>query len=87
MVQNIMRSECIYIMSIKLSFQKSPNITQGFSYISKILINFIGIFPSDSNDELRTGQFVRPQWSFGTSSVTHMQDLNSLTWISNTMMC
>ncbi|GBC42590.2 hypothetical protein RIR_jg21083.t1 [Rhizophagus irregularis DAOM 181602=DAOM 197198] len=44
MVQNIMRSECIYIMSIKLSFQKSPNITQGFSYISKILSSQFRIY-------------------------------------------
>jgi hypothetical protein len=43
---------------------------------------YLMIKPNDSNNELRTGQlaiFVRPQWSLGTSSVTHMQDLNSLT--------
>ncbi|CAB4494102.1 unnamed protein product [Rhizophagus irregularis] len=46
-------------------------------------INSISIFddkPNDSNNELRTGQlaiFVRPQWSL--RSITHMQDLNSLT--------
>ncbi|PKY60731.1 hypothetical protein RhiirA4_431338 [Rhizophagus irregularis] len=37
--------------------------------------------PNESNDELRTGQlaiFVRRQWSLGTSSLTHMQDLESL---------
>jgi hypothetical protein len=36
---------------------------------------------NESNDELRTGKlaiFVRPQWSLGTSSLTHMQDLESL---------
>ncbi|CAB4489746.1 unnamed protein product [Rhizophagus irregularis] len=38
--------------------------------------------PEESKDELRTGQlaiFVCPQWSVGTSSLTHMQDLESLT--------
>ncbi|CAB4441827.1 unnamed protein product [Rhizophagus irregularis] len=38
--------------------------------------------PEESKDELRTGQlaiFVRPQWYVGTSSLTHMQDLESLT--------
>uniref|UniRef100_U9UIM9 Uncharacterized protein n=1 Tax=Rhizophagus irregularis (strain DAOM 181602 / DAOM 197198 / MUCL 43194) TaxID=747089 RepID=U9UIM9_RHIID len=37
--------------------------------------------PNESNDKLRTGQlaiFVRCQWSLGTSSLTHMQDLESL---------
>ncbi|CAB4486770.1 unnamed protein product [Rhizophagus irregularis] len=36
---------------------------------------------NESNDELRTGQlaiFVRRQWSLGTFSLTHMQDLESL---------
>src|SRR4051794_27120372 len=40
------------------------------------------IKPNESNDELRTGKLaicVRHQWSFGTSSLTHMQDLESLT--------
>ena len=39
------------------------------------------IKPNEANDELRTGQlaiFVRRQWSLGTSSLTHMQDLESL---------
>src|SRR3954447_24700774 len=43
---------------------------------------YLMIKPSESNDELRTGQlaiFIRRQWSFGTSSLTHMQDLESLT--------
>src|SRR6266498_411608 len=33
---------------------------------------------NESSDELRTGKlaiFIRPQWSFSTSSLTHMQDL------------
>ncbi|EXX58145.1 hypothetical protein GLOIN_2v1783204 [Rhizophagus irregularis DAOM 181602=DAOM 197198] len=37
--------------------------------------------PNESNDELRTGQlaiFVRRQWSLGTSSLSHMQDLKNL---------
>ncbi|GET58415.1 hypothetical protein GLOIN_2v1766467 [Rhizophagus irregularis DAOM 181602=DAOM 197198] len=37
--------------------------------------------PNESNDELQTEQlaiFVRHQWSLGTSSLTHMQDLESL---------
>src|SRR6266542_589475 len=36
---------------------------------------------NESSDELRTGRlkiFVCPQWSLGTSSLTHMQDLKSL---------
>ena len=43
---------------------------------------YLIIKPNESNDELRTGNiaiFVRCQWSFGTSSLTHMQDLESLT--------
>nr|CAG8683580.1 15397_t:CDS:2 [Entrophospora candida] len=43
---------------------------------------YLMIKPNESNDELRTGQlaiFVRRQWSLGTSSHTHMQDLESLT--------
>ncbi|CAB4479452.1 unnamed protein product [Rhizophagus irregularis] len=37
--------------------------------------------PNESNDELRTGQlaiFVHHQWSLGTSSLSHMQDLKNL---------
>ncbi|CAJ0639169.1 5463_t:CDS:2 [Entrophospora sp. SA101] len=43
---------------------------------------YLMIKPNESNDELRTGQlaiFVHCQWSLGTSSHTHMQDLESLT--------
>ncbi len=39
------------------------------------------IKPDDLKDELRTGQlaiFIRPQWPIGTSSLTHMQNLESL---------
>ncbi|PKC10142.1 hypothetical protein RhiirA5_498690 [Rhizophagus irregularis] len=42
---------------------------------------YLIINPNESNDELRTGKlaiFIRPQWSLGTSSLTHMQDLESL---------
>ena len=42
---------------------------------------YLMIKPNELNDELRTGQltiFVRRQWSFSTSSLTHMQDLESL---------
>ncbi|CAB4406867.1 unnamed protein product [Rhizophagus irregularis] len=42
---------------------------------------YLMIKPNEANDELRTGQlaiFVRRQWSLGTSSLTHMQDLESL---------
>jgi len=43
---------------------------------------YLMIKPNELNDELRTGQlaiFVRRQWSLGTSSITHMQDLERLT--------
>ena len=43
---------------------------------------YLMIKPNESNDELRIGKlaiFVRRQWSLGTSSLTHMQDLESLT--------
>lgn len=43
---------------------------------------YLMIKPNESSDELRTGKlaiFVRRQWSLGTSSLTHMQDLESLT--------
>ena len=43
---------------------------------------YLIIKPNESNDELRTGKlaiFVCRQWSLGTSSLTHMQDLESLT--------
>ncbi|CAG8780207.1 34497_t:CDS:2 [Gigaspora margarita] len=43
---------------------------------------YLMIKPNETNDELRTGQiaiFVHCQWSFGTSSLTHMQDLQCLT--------
>ncbi|CAJ0841884.1 11266_t:CDS:2 [Entrophospora sp. SA101] len=43
---------------------------------------YLMIKPNESNDELRTGQlaiFVCHQWSLGTSSHTHMQDLESFT--------
>ncbi|CAJ0852650.1 2716_t:CDS:2 [Entrophospora sp. SA101] len=43
---------------------------------------YLMIKPNESNDELRTGQlaiFVCRQWSLGTPSHTHMQDLESLT--------
>ena len=42
---------------------------------------YLMIKPNESNDELRTGQlfvFVHRQWSLGTSSLTHMQNLESL---------
>ena len=42
---------------------------------------YLMIKPNESNDELRTGQlaiFVRRQWSLGTSSLSHMQDLENL---------
>ncbi|CAB4437126.1 unnamed protein product [Rhizophagus irregularis] len=42
---------------------------------------YLMIKPNELNDELRTGQLaihVRRQWSLGTSSLTHMQDLESL---------
>lgn len=42
---------------------------------------YLMIKPNEANNELRTGQlaiFVRRQWSLGTSSLTHMQDLESL---------
>jgi hypothetical protein len=42
---------------------------------------YLIINPNESNDELRTGRltmFIHPQWSLGTSSLTHMQDLESL---------
>ncbi|CAI2196693.1 7919_t:CDS:1, partial [Funneliformis geosporum] len=45
---------------------------------------YLMISPNKSNDELRTEKlaiFVHPQWSLGTSSLTHMQDLKS--FISN----
>src|SRR6266498_3071178 len=43
---------------------------------------YLMIKPDESKDELRTGQlaiFIRPQRSIGTSSLIHMQDLESLT--------
>jgi len=43
---------------------------------------YLMIKPNEKNDDLRTGQlaiFVRRQWSFGTSSLTHMEDLECLT--------
>jgi len=43
---------------------------------------YLLINPSDTNDTFRNGQlsiFVRPQYQVGTSSETHMNDLNSLT--------
>ncbi|GET63131.1 hypothetical protein GLOIN_2v1783204 [Rhizophagus irregularis DAOM 181602=DAOM 197198] len=43
---------------------------------------YLIIRPNESNDELRTGKLaicVRRQWFFGTSSLTYMQDLESLT--------
>ncbi|CAG8852584.1 186_t:CDS:1, partial [Gigaspora margarita] len=45
---------------------------------------YLMIQPDKTNDDIRSGQlaiFVRPQWSLGTSSETHMEDLSSL--ISN----
>ena len=42
---------------------------------------YLIIKPNELKDELRTGQlaiFTRPQWPIGTSSLTHMQDLESL---------
>ncbi|CAG8848948.1 26266_t:CDS:2, partial [Gigaspora margarita] len=42
---------------------------------------YLMIKPNEENDDLRTGQvaiFVRPQWSIGTSSITHAEDLISL---------
>ncbi|PKB98426.1 hypothetical protein RhiirA5_431382, partial [Rhizophagus irregularis] len=43
---------------------------------------YLIIRPNESNDELRTEKLaicVRCQWFFGTSSLTYMQDLESLT--------
>ncbi|EXX75382.1 hypothetical protein GLOIN_2v1783204 [Rhizophagus irregularis DAOM 181602=DAOM 197198] len=43
---------------------------------------YLMIKPNELNDELRTVQlaiFVRRQWSLGTSSLSHMQDLENLT--------
>ncbi|CAG8684348.1 8458_t:CDS:2 [Gigaspora margarita] len=43
---------------------------------------YLIINPNESNNELRTGQltiFVHCQWSLGTSLLTHIQDLESLT--------
>ncbi|GBC47991.2 uncharacterized protein LOC106141435 [Rhizophagus irregularis DAOM 181602=DAOM 197198] len=42
---------------------------------------YLLINPSDTNDTFRNGQlsiFVRPQYQIGTSSTSHMSDLNSL---------
>ncbi|CAG8568014.1 12107_t:CDS:2 [Cetraspora pellucida] len=42
---------------------------------------YLIIKPSEANDNLRTRQvaiFVWPQWSIGTSSITHMEDLTCL---------
>ncbi|CAG8577558.1 3987_t:CDS:2 [Cetraspora pellucida] len=42
---------------------------------------YLIIKPSKANDNLWTGQvaiFVQPQWSIGTSSITHMEDLTCL---------
>ena len=43
---------------------------------------YLLINPRDTNDTFRNGQlsiFIRPQYQVGTSSATHMSDLNSLT--------
>ena len=43
---------------------------------------YLLINPSDTNDTFRNGQlsiFIRPQYQIGTSSTSHMSDLNSLT--------
>jgi hypothetical protein len=43
---------------------------------------YLLIGPNDTNDTFRNGQlsiFIRPQYQVGTSSATHMCDLNSLT--------
>ena len=42
---------------------------------------YLLINPSDTNDTFRNGQlsiFIRPQYQIGTSSTSHMNDLNSL---------
>ncbi|CAG8838549.1 2907_t:CDS:2, partial [Gigaspora margarita] len=57
------------------------NFLAGFSQLLVLSVYLI-IKPNEMNNELRTGQiaiFVRHQWSFGTSSLTHMQDLQCLT--------
>src|SRR5204863_2818790 len=43
---------------------------------------YLLINPKNTNDTFRNGQlsiFIRPQYQVGTSSATHMSDLNSLT--------
>jgi hypothetical protein len=42
---------------------------------------YLIINPNESNDELQAERltiFIRPQWSLGTSSLTHMQNLEGL---------